>query len=229
MRTILTALLAVLLTTPAFATLVGGTPTTLDQNAAADPWTWTHTTVAGENLLVVACHSTTNTTTFDGITFDSVALSNISTETHATGTSTSTIWRLISPNIGALTVSVNLSGTNDGGCWARSYSGADTTTPVSGTLTQQSSGTAPSLSVTCPAGNEAVDIGGTASLRTVTIAQTTLVNSDDGAGQVFGSYAAGAGTTVMSESWASATAFTHIATCVVAAGSTGRGSPIIFQ
>lgn len=220
---------------PAFAALsIGATVTVLDQDGAADPWTGNHTTDANTAVLIAACHTSNNTDSFNGITFNSVAMTEFPTEEVGSGVTTSSIFYLVNPDIGTFAFSVDLTpGTDDGGCVFFNAIGANTATPLTGRQAQNTSGTAPSVTVTCPAGNIAFSVGGTESVRTVTVdgSQTTLMNADDGNGSYFASHEASAGASVaLSYSWVGSTGFTHIGACINAAPPARRPTaPIIFQ
>lgn len=218
---------------PAFAALaVSGTPAAHDQDVSADPVTFNYTTVSGANLLLIGCSFSTNAITFVGATFDSVAMTEITNAIGSSATS-SVLYRLINPNIGTLAFSLDLDAADDGGCGMIAFSGADTTTPISGTITQTGSDTSTTVSVTCPVGSIAVSIGGRAGLEAVTVdgSQTTIANGDDGSGQYFMSYEISTASPVsMDYTWTTSASRSHIGVCVNAAAATIKViAPITIQ
>lgn len=224
-KLLLTALL-LLLPVSAWAALAVDNTTTLDQDADTDPITWTHTTNAGANMLVVAC-SFSDADTASTVTYNGVAMTIDYNSSHGATARLLVLAHLANPAIGAgLTVNMDLTGTADGGCYSISFSGAAGT--VSG-VANRAIGTATSstLNVTCPTGSIVVDIGGhAATIETITPSQTSVLTGDDGARVYYGSREVGNevgdGTTNMAWSWATTTTNGHHAgMCIDASGATG--------
>lgn len=221
---------------PAFAALAVVDTGTLDQNANADPWTFNATVASGVNLLVVGCH-VSGAVTFDGTTYNSVAMTPVTSSTADTATKAA-FWRLVNPDVGTLQVAVNYSATQDGGCFWRTYSGADTTNPIEDFTSTNGDSLAPGdVAITCSAGNEALDVGGVVALKTLTadLGQTEILNGDDGTNDYFASSKAGAGSTDMGWSWPGGEgtnrwSYSRICVAAAAAAPTRRPiAPIIFK
>lgn len=234
-------LLLLLLASPAWAALSLVDTTTHDQDALADPINFNAVTTSGVNLLVVMCGISTTTDTVNQITHNSDVLTLGQEEKTTSAAAASYIYYRVNPDIGAsLQVSVDLTpGADDGGCVALGFSGANTTTPVSGGASEavgSSSWDTTSLSINCPSGNTVVSVAQITGIPASAITedesgQVEIFEGDDGSGAYVMSYRPGQGaTTAIGYSWTGLRQVSHSAICVNAAAATARPvAPIFFQ
>ena len=236
MKRLLLAFLFLLMASPSWAALVRGTPATLEQDASGDPWTFTLTTTAGQNVLVLLCYASNASDVFTNATFNGDAMSDVAGASgFNAGAATSTAaFVLATPDIGTtLTVSVDMTVSSDGACVAIAYSGGDTATPVSGAVFEEEDSVASTnQNVTCAVGGEVLSVAGIPSVEVLTeqTGQTPLLTGDDSTGAYMFSYEAGSGTNNVGASRTGSGSWAHGALCVQAGAATRRPTaPIIFQ
>ena len=118
---------------------------------------WSHTVAAGSDRCLVIGYSDygwiTNAT---NVTYNAVAATSVSTATNGNGPVAS-LWRLVAPDTGANTVSMDVTSqvTSSGG--AVSYTGVDQTTPFGTAATATGASTTPSVVVSSASGELVVD------------------------------------------------------------------------
>lgn len=102
--------------------------------------TWSHTVAGVATALYVTCHVTT-AETISGITYNTVAMTNIGEVLFLVDVTTTYVFRLVAPAAGANNVVASFSGsTGTKRCTAVSFSGVDQTTPEGTVVTAQSVG-----------------------------------------------------------------------------------------
>jgi hypothetical protein len=220
--------------TPAWAALAVTTTATKDQDANADPWTFTVDTVSGDNLLVVQCFTSSDQSGGDPtVTHNGDAPTALSKISNASAVSYAFSASWVNPDIGTgLTVSVDWfsSTSSDGGCIARVFSGAST---VTGAQTATSTGDSfHQITVTCPSGAEilaAFGLQGVTETPTYASGQSAVFQGNDGGNTYDFSRKDGGGDGVMSWDWTTNANATMIGVCVNAAVSRRPIAPIILQ
>jgi hypothetical protein len=147
---------------------------------------WSHTTgTANNRLLIVAIsvHVANGTpTTVSSVTYGGMALSQVNTTLYSATTPQvrTYIYRLVNPQSGTQTVTVNFAASTLYVCGATTYVNVDQTTPIQASQTATGSSTSPSVSVTATGTGRAV-FGHLAGYRTVeTSTQVTYVSAGDG-------------------------------------------------
>ena len=104
--------------------------TTSNSAAPADPYTFSHTVGTGATVLVLLI-TWRGGATISGVTYNSVACTNVRTDTGSTSLGNSAIYYLLAPSTGANTVSVDFSiAASLVSITAVSLFGTDTTTAV---------------------------------------------------------------------------------------------------
>lgn len=140
-------------------------------SVAGTSLSWTHTPVGTPSLAVVGVTIRKNASV-TALTYGGTAMTFIRQDT--SGNATTELWRLINPPTGAQTVSVTISAAQNFAGGAITFTGSDTTTPISNHAGATGISTTPSVTVTSASGELVVDA---VSLRSGTIPWTV------GAGQ----------------------------------------------
>jgi len=113
-------------------------------------FTWTHTNTTGD-FLVVGCSLQDVTTAergVSGVTYNGIALTVIREDDNDTSDLNTSLWRLVAPAAGALTIEVTLDGTvSEAICGSVSLVGVDQTDPVDNSNTALGNGTSASVDV----------------------------------------------------------------------------------
>jgi len=127
---------------------------TVTQTSQVTSLSWSHTTGAGNNrllLVAVGVHANTGTpTTVSNVTYDGVLLTQVTTALYsATDPQVRTyVFQLVNPASGTKTITVNFAAATYSVAGATTYANVDQTTPIQTSNTATGSGTAPSVSVT---------------------------------------------------------------------------------
>ena len=176
--------------------------------SGAGPFTWAHTCAGSDRVLLVGISYYDSGDTVSAVTYNSVALTVVSSSTVSNGQYTSTMYRLIAPATGSNTVSVTFTGSVfDFGAGAVSFTGADQTTPLGTAVTATGTDTTPTVTVTSASGEIVVDALTIVHSGTLTVdgSQSQRWNSAGASGHIkyAGSTEAGAATTTMS--WSNST------------------------
>ncbi|PJE64865.1 MAG: hypothetical protein COU90_01205 [Candidatus Ryanbacteria bacterium CG10_big_fil_rev_8_21_14_0_10_43_42] len=120
----------------------GGTPETIAYDATSNSgsklnvssFNWSHTTSGTNRLLVVGVamnDSTDSDRTVTGITYNSVAMTNVREDDNDADNNSTSLWYLANPSSGANTIAVTLNGTNSGATGAAiSLTGVDQLSPL---------------------------------------------------------------------------------------------------
>lgn len=195
--TVAAAIFVLCATSQAFATLAIDSQESANaaHHSITSPLTWSFTNTAG-NLLIVGVIATgdTGTSTITGVTYNGVSMTAVTNAPRTWNTTASAVYLffLVNPATGANTVSVSASiaGANpDIIAGAISFSGANTSSPVSAGFTNFSTvvGTTASVSVTgTTSGDFVVSAAGTgtgftsANAPTVTSASANVSNFNAG-------------------------------------------------
>ena len=126
--------------------------------SGAGPFTWAHTCAGSDRVLLVGISYYDSLDTVSAVTYNSVALTVVSSSTVSNGQYTSTMYRLIAPATGSNTVSVTFTGgVFDFKAGSVSFTGADQTTPLGTAVTATGSSTTPSVTVTSATGEIVLD------------------------------------------------------------------------
>lgn len=141
---------------------------------AGGPYTQAMTITGANTYLACATADADHSgNTISGITYNSVALSSLASQTDGFGSST-TLWRLIAPATGTHNVVVTYSAqAHNGYAQCVSYTGVHQTTPEGTPVTVTGSSSSPSVTVTLGAGEWALGTFVQAGSNTLTISAGT--------------------------------------------------------
>ena len=126
-----------------------------EKNGLADDFTWDHTVATGSDLGLFVCvhviDFTEADTVVNGVTFDSVTMTNYSDVLRFSGINyyRVSLWYLANPATGTKTISVDIAGTvTDTGGGAVSFSGVNQATPLEAKTEATGDATTTSIDVT---------------------------------------------------------------------------------
>lgn len=193
-------------------------------NGAASPWTWTHTPVGTPTAALVIFENFVGGATISSVTYGGTSMTAVSGSPLAIDGSNSVyIYCLVNPTAGAQTINVNFTGSAFIGGGSITVTGSDTSTCSTATNTATGTGTAASVAVTSNTNDLVIDIVGTDNANTTTQTagggQTARFNNVVAGNNVNSSStkAAAAGSTTVSWTISTSTAWAQIATAVKSA------------
>lgn len=137
MKNIITVLLIIsLIIIPrnGYAAIAHDASSTSTNQTNVSSFSWSHTTSGADRVLIVGVSMfdiTDSDRTVTGITYNSVAMTNIREDDNDTDDISTSIWYLINPATGSNTIEVTLNGTNIGVIGgAMSFTGVDQSAPI---------------------------------------------------------------------------------------------------
>lgn len=180
-----------------------------ETSAAGSSLSWSHTCTGSNLILVVGVARRGGTSSVvSGITFNSVALTNV-TANHPSNAIGVELWRLLAPDTGAHTIEITMSSSAsiiEG--FGVSYTGVHQSSPTGTPADIDGNSSAPSVDVTSAAGELVVDVVGikaTDATETLTAGASQTSRGEEGSSDggtiyMYGgmSEEAGAGTVTMS-------------------------------
>lgn len=176
--------------------------------SGAGPFAWSHTCAGSDRVLLVGISYYDSADTVSAVTYNSVALTVVSSSTVSNGQYTSTMYRLIAPATGSNTVSVTFTGgVFDFKAGSVSFTGADQTTPLGTAVTATGSSTTPSVTVTSATGEIVLDNLTIVHSGTLSVdgSQTQRWNGTGAAGFIKGAASTEDGSTSTTMSWSNST------------------------
>lgn len=176
--------------------------------SGAGPFTWAHTCAGSDRVLLVGISYYDSGDTVSAVTYNSVALTVVSSSTVSNGQYTSTMYCLIAPATGSNTVSVTFTGSVfdfKGG--SISFTGADQTTPLGTANTATGSSTNPSVDITSATGEIVLDNLVIVHSGTLSVdgSQTQRWNGTGASGFIKGAASTEDGSTTTTMSWSNST------------------------
>jgi len=130
-------------------------PSSKNSEGGVTSLSWPHTTSGTDRILIVGVSLNRGASSITGVTYNSVAMTNIGTA--GFGTAFMSLWQLVAPATGEHDIVVSLSGFAEVIGGATSWTGVHQTTPLGTFASATGTSTSPSVNVTSATGEMVVD------------------------------------------------------------------------